>query len=52
MLYNVTDYGVIGDGKTNNTAAINTLTKQLEKKGGTVYFPALHFMRTSIRKAG
>ena len=49
MYYNVTDYGVIGDGKTNNTEAINALTKSLDGKGGTLYFPAGEYVSGSIR---
>ncbi len=49
MIYNVTDYGCIGDGVTNNTAAINALTKSLRGKGGTVYFPAGEYVSGSIR---
>ena len=49
MLYNVTDYGVIGNGVKNNTAAINALTKKLKGKGGTIYFPAGQYVSGSIR---
>lgn len=48
MIYNVTDYGVVGDGITNNTTAINALTKSLEEKGGTIYFPAGQYVSGSI----
>ncbi len=48
MIYNVLDYGVIADGTTNNTAAINALTKSLDGKGGTVYFPAGKYVSGSI----
>lgn len=49
MIYNVCDFGAVGDGVTNNTAAINALTKRLEGKGGTVYFPAGEYVCGSIR---
>lgn len=49
MYYNVTDFDVIGDGKTNNTAAINALTKSLDGKGGTIYFPPGEYVSGSIR---
>lgn len=48
MIYNVTDYGVIGNGAQNNTAAINALTKKLQKTGGTIYFPAGEYVSGSI----
>jgi galacturan 1,4-alpha-galacturonidase len=48
MIYNVTDYGVIGNGAQNNTAAINALTKKLQKTGGTIYFPAGEYVIGSI----
>lgn len=48
MIYNVCDFGCIGDGKTNNTAALRALTKSLEHKGGTVYFPAGEYVCGSI----
>ncbi len=48
MIYNVTDYGVIGNGVKNNTVAINALTKRLRETGGTVYFPAGEYVSGSI----
>ena len=48
MYYNVTDYGIVGDGKTNNTVAINDLTKRLADKGGTLYFPPGEYVSGSI----
>ncbi len=48
MLYNVTDFGVIGDGITNNTAAMRALTKSLDGKGGTIYFPVGKYVCGSI----
>ena len=49
MYYNVTDFGIVGDGITNNTNAINALTKSLDGKGGTIYFPAGEYVSGSIR---
>lgn len=49
MLYNVTNFGVMGNGITNNTAAINTLTEKLRDTGGTIYFPAGEYVSGSIR---
>ncbi len=38
--YNVTEYGVVGDGETDNTDAILALTNKLrELGGGVLYFP-------------
>ena len=48
MYYNVTDYGIVGDGKTNNTLAINNLTRSLDGKGGTIYFPPGEYVSGSI----
>jgi len=48
-LYNVLDYGVIGDGKTNNTKAINaTIDAAVKNDGGTVYFPAGEYLSYTI----
>ncbi len=50
ILYNVLDYGVIGDGKTNNTIAINAAIDDAVKNGGgTVYFPAGDYLSFTIR---
>jgi hypothetical protein len=38
--FNVTKYGAIGDGKTDNTAAIVNAINAAAAKGGTVEFPA------------
>lgn len=41
MRYNVLDYGIVGDGITNNTKAINNLSEKISASGGgTMYFPA------------
>ena len=48
--YNVLDYGARGDGRTNNTQAINTAIETAAKNdGGTIYFPAGDFLSYTIR---
>lgn len=37
--YNITDYGAVGDGKTNNTNAIQKVINKCSETGGRVYFP-------------
>jgi hypothetical protein len=40
LMFNVRDYGAIGDGSTNDTVAIlNTVAQVDSTKGGVVYFP-------------
>ena len=47
--YNVLDFGAKGDGKTNNTKAINAAIVAAAKNGGgTVYFPAGNFLSFTI----
>ena len=49
MFYNVLDYGARGDGKTNNTKAINAAVDAAAKNGGgTVYFPAGDYLSYTI----
>lgn len=48
MFYDVTKYGVVGDGQTNNTEKINNLTKSMTK-GGTLYFPSGEYVTGTIR---
>ena len=49
LYYNVLDFGAKGDGKTNNTKAINAAIVAAEKNGGgTVYFPAGNFLSFTI----
>ena len=49
MFYNVLDYGAKGDGKTNNTAAINAAVDAAAKNGGgTVFFPAGDYLSYTI----
>ena len=50
VFYNIMDYGAIGDGKTNNSQAINAAIEAAAKNGGgTVYFPAGNFLSYTIR---
>ncbi len=50
LFYNVLDYGAKGDGKTNNTRAINGAIEAAAKDGGgTVYIPAGDFLSFTIR---
>lgn len=50
MYYNVLDYGAKGDGKTNNTKAINAAIIDASKYGGgTIYFPAGDYLSYTIR---
>lgn len=48
MLYNVLDYGIIGDGITNNTKALNKLSDEISKTGGTMYFPAGKYVTGTV----
>src|SRR5438270_776291 len=48
-LYNIRDYGAMGDGKTLDTAAINrTIDAAAAAGGGTVLFPAGSYLSVSI----
>lgn len=48
--YNVLDFGAKGDGKTNNTGAINAAIEIASKNGGgTIFFPAGDFLSFTIR---
>lgn len=45
IIYNVKAYGAKGDGKTDDTDAINrTIEEAVSKGGGTVYFPEGHYI--------
>ena len=47
--YNVVDFGAKPDGKTKNTAAINSAIEAASKRGGgMVYFPAGEFLSFTI----
>lgn len=49
-VYNIVDFGAKGDGKTNNTKAINAAIESASKHGGgTIYFPAGDFLSYTIR---
>lgn len=47
MRYDVTNFGISGDGKTNNTKKINSLIYELS--GGELYFPPGEYVTGSIR---
>lgn len=48
-MYNVAEYGVTGDGKTNNTRAIEGLiAKMAANGGGMLYFPAGEYVTGTI----
>ena len=48
--YNVTDYGAVPDGKTNDTSAMaKTVAACVAAGGGTVVVPAGHYLTGSIR---
>ena len=49
-MWNVREYGAMGDGKTMNTEAIQRAVDACGKEGaGTVYFPAGTYLTGSIR---
>ena len=48
-IYDVTKYGVLNDGETNNTKAIAKVIELAEENGGgTIYFPAGTYISGSI----
>lgn len=50
QIYNVKDYGAVGNGKKLDSPAINKAIEDASKKGGgTVYFPAGTYLSYSIR---
>lgn len=48
MELDVTRHGIVGDGVTNHTAALNALCKSLSKHGGTLYFPAGEYVTGTL----
>lgn len=38
-VHNVMTYGAVGDGTTDDTAAINKVTREIAEDGGIIYFP-------------
>jgi hypothetical protein len=49
VLYNVTEYGAVGDGKTKDTQAIQAAIQSAnDAGGGTVYFPAGTYLSGTI----
>lgn len=51
-VHNVKDYGALGDGSTDDTAAIQAAIDATEAAGGTVYFPPGTFVFTTVTWAG
>ena len=47
--FDVTNYGILGDGKTNNTGRLNVLLKKAGEKGGIVFVPPGQYVTGSIR---
>ncbi len=47
-IYNILDYGAIGDGQTMNTKAIQNAIDVSSKEGGTVIFPAGEFLTGTL----
>lgn len=47
-IYNVRDYGVIGNGITNDTAKIQALIEDVRVTGGIIYFPAGVYLTNTI----
>jgi Pectate lyase superfamily protein len=41
---NVADYGAVGNGHSDSTAAVARATSIAESRGGTLYFPAGHYL--------
>jgi parallel beta-helix repeat protein len=46
---NVRDYGAVGDGVTNDTAAIQRAENDMAAKAGIVYFPAGTYIAAGVR---
>ena len=48
-VYNIKDFGAVGDGKTLDSPSINkAIEEAASKNGGTVYFPAGTYLSVSI----
>ena len=47
--FDVTEHGVLGDGKTNNTEAFNKLLKEIGDRGGVVFVPPGEYVTGSLR---
>ncbi len=48
QLYDVTNYGAIGNGITDNTVAIQKAIDECAKTGGKVYFPGGSFLTATL----
>ena len=49
MLYNILDYGAVGNGLFDNTDVIQNLIDSIEKCGGTILIPSGIFVTGPIR---
>ena len=49
MRYDVCEFGIVGDGKTNNTEAIKKLIEKIRASGGELYFPPGEYVTGTIR---
>ncbi len=48
-VYNIKDFGAVGDGKTLDSPAINkAIDEAVSKNGGTIYFPSGTYLSVSI----
>ena len=47
-IYDVTRYGAVGDGVSDNTETISKLIDSIEKYGGTLYFPAGEYVTGTV----
>jgi len=50
--FNVKKYGVVGDGVTNDTAAIQALIESTKVTGGTLYFPPGVYLTNTLTLYG
>ncbi len=48
----VTAYGAVGDGHTDSGAAVRAAMTAAEKVGGTLYFPAGHYLLSAATSGG
>lgn len=51
LFFNVKDYGAKGDGITDDTLAIIKATEELNKNGGTLYFPKGTYIVSTLADA-
>jgi hypothetical protein len=48
----VTSYGAVGDGTTDNGAAVRAALSAAQQVGGTLYFPAGHYLLSALNNGG